>query len=155
MLMVMTAVCCHAQLGVFDTGTVGVASDLEFSWTRLFVGNRDYDHRLYDISTLSAAPSASLHNIGVEGVSLPHVPFENGHFIGVRGLVGRGASGYNYGVLGNLQGIQNGAGVFGCDGVASIVAPDGTYGGSYVPPYNTKFDVPIGVVANILRGTIY
>ena len=28
-------------------------------------------------------------------------------------------------------------------------------GGTYVPPYNTKFDVPIGVVANILRGTIY
>lgn len=28
-------------------------------------------------------------------------------------------------------------------------------GGSYVPPYNTIFEIPTSVVANILRGTIY
>ena len=40
-----------------------------------------------------------------------------------------------------------------------ILMPGSTFvvdnGGSYVPPYNTIFEIPTGVVANILRGTIY
>ena len=120
-----------AQLTVDTCGKVAIGASSTEPTTSLSVGQSSQHGSEYKTGIFSSAPSQSIFNIGVEGVCLSHVLLATGRSIGVRGIAGRGAPGYNYGVLGNLQGMQNGAGVFGCSGVAPIVAPDGPYAGLF------------------------
>ncbi len=73
-------------------------------------------------------------NFGIKGqsYSLSYMPYAR--TFGVLGLAGNGCSGYNYGVLGQLSGNSNGAGVIGL--VSSTTYPEvqinGMYAGYFV-----------------------
>lgn len=130
-VVLATVTTVSAQLRVDTCGKVAIGASSTEHTTSLSVGQSSQHGSEYKTGVFSSAPTQSMFNIGVEGVCLSRVLLATGRSIGVRGIAGRGAPGYNYGVLGNLQGIQNGAGVFGCDGVASIVAPDRPYAGLF------------------------
>jgi len=52
-------------------------------------------------------------DIGVDAYTISATPLTSGRAIGVRGTAGNATNGYNYGVMGNLTGTNNGAGVIG------------------------------------------
>jgi len=56
----------------------------------------------------------------------------SGHSIGVLGIAGNGSGGYNYGVIGSLYGVNNGAGIVGAvsNNPKSIII-DGKYAGYF------------------------
>ena len=126
--------CCihsYAQLRVYSNGNVGVKSTQTTSNIPLTVGNKNYVSD-YNVSMSSSNPAAAdKYNIGLEGFALHSTPGYDGRAIGVRGVAGNCTAGYNYGVLGALQGTRNGAGVFGSDSEVLGYDTGGKYAGFF------------------------
>lgn len=110
--------CAHiaqAQLKVHSSGRVGIDRPNEFSYAKLTIGNLDdaaYFKYLFNIFSKSYAES-DFFNLGIDSDVYPSQPKNCGRAIGVRGSAGGTTNGYNYGVLGYLEGGKNGAGIYG------------------------------------------
>ena len=105
----------QAQLNVDSNGNVGIARSEPFAYAKLAIGDKeDTEYSLFDFNIFSRsdAPS-SYYNIGIGSDVYPYPVSGVGRAIGVRGIAGSTESGYNYGILGSVQGSQNGAGIFG------------------------------------------
>jgi hypothetical protein len=120
-----------SQLRVYSNGNVGVKSTQTTSTIPLSVGNKTYGS-YYSFNMSSTYPfSSDKYNIGLEGFALRSTAGSTGRAIGVRGVAGNCTSGYNYGVLGALQGTYGGAGVFGSDSEVLGYDTGGKYAGFF------------------------
>ncbi|MDR1718813.1 MAG: tail fiber domain-containing protein [Dysgonamonadaceae bacterium] len=80
-------------------------------------------------NTVTSTPG----DMGVEGVLVKPSPTSSGRAIGVTGTASNATSGYNYGVIGNVAGTNNGTGVLGIaqqDGGLGVYI-DGRYAGYF------------------------
>lgn len=87
--------------------------------------------------TGDAAPDGESFNIGTRGYTVAGSPLGGGRAYGVFARAGNCTSGYNFGVLGALDGSVNGAGIYGTSDVYDW--------GEYVP----------GRYAGFFRGNVY
>ena len=120
-----------SQLRVYSNGNVGVKSTQTTSTIPLSVGNKTYGSD-YSVSMSSSNTATDdKYNIGLEGWAYRSVASSTGRAIGVRGVAGNCTSGYNYGVLGAIQGTNGGAGVFGSDTEVLGYNTGGKYAGFF------------------------
>lgn len=84
-----------------------------------------------------AVPASGTYNIGVRGYTVSGSPLGSGRAYGVFGKAGNCTSGYNFGVLGVLDGSASGAGIYG--------SSDASDWGNSVP----------GRYAGFFRGNVY
>ena len=120
-----------AQLKVFQNGNTAVKSTATTSNVALSIGNKTYGSD-YSVYVSSANPAtSSLYNIGSEGCAYRSTAINTGRTIGVRGIAGNCTSGYNYGVVGALQGSNAGAGIYGTVGNALGNFVGGKYAGYF------------------------
>ncbi|MCI6074296.1 MAG: T9SS type A sorting domain-containing protein [Bacteroidales bacterium] len=131
--MLMFAFTAKAQLTVFENGNVSVGSKPQSTIAKLTVGNQDSTLNKYDQVNLSSVNQVmpNRQNVAIDGKALSSCSIDNGRSIGVRGIAGNCKSGYNYGVFGNLSGINNGAGIYGCAGIPAYTYIDGKYAGYF------------------------
>lgn len=124
----------HAQLNVYSSGKVGVNTPAEFRYAKLAIGKKeDTEYSQFDFNLFSRNKVDDGRNyyIGFNSDTYPPIPKNFGRAIGVRGIAGSTTSGYNYGVLGSVQGTQNGAGIFGTTtNVLGVYVP-GRYAGYF------------------------
>lgn len=102
-----------AQLTVYHNGNVNIGSEQTSSNVNLSVGNVEYTDTAYHVSLSLQNPAIGCYNIGGEGVAYNPTMQNKGRAFGLRGIAGNCTSGYNFGLLGALQGKQGGAAVFG------------------------------------------
>ena len=108
-IVCFATVVCSAQIQVTSNGTVGIGGIPEpFSQVSVQA----------DSAFLMGIYSFVRHTINdvqvaVFGDAASSTPLNTGRAYGTYGVAGNRTSGYNYGVYGELIGLQNGAGVFG------------------------------------------
>ena len=112
-MLVFGAMNASAQLTVYHNGNVNIGSEQPTSNVSLSVGNVAYSDTTYHVSLGLHNPASGCYNIGGEGVAYSPTTRNTGRAFGLRGVAGNCTSGYNFGVLGALQGSQAGAAVFG------------------------------------------
>lgn len=124
----------NAQLNVYSSGKVGVMTPAEFRYAKLAIGDKeDTEYSLFDFNLFSrnTATGSSNYYIGFNSDVYPATVKNSGRAIGVRGIAGSTTNGYNYGVLGSVQGTQNGAGIYGTTtNVLGLYVP-GRYAGYF------------------------
>ena len=112
-MLVFGAMNASAQLTVYHNGNVNIGSEQPTSNVSLSVGNVAYSDTTYHVSLGLHNPASGCYNIGGEGVAYSPTTRNTGRAFGLRGVAGNCTSGYNFGVLGALQGSQAGAAIFG------------------------------------------
>ena len=112
-MLVIGAMNASAQLTVYHNGNVNIGSEQPTSNVSLSVGNVAYSDTAYHVSLGLHNPASGCYNIGGEGVVYSPTMRNTGRAFGLRGVAGNCTSGYNFGVLGALQGSQEGAAIFG------------------------------------------
>lgn len=112
-MLVFGAMNASAQLTVYHNGNVNIGSEQPTSNVCLSVGNVAYSDTTYHVSLGLHNPASGCYNIGGEGVAYSPTTRNTGRAFGLRGVAGNCTSGYNFGVLGALQGSQAGAAIFG------------------------------------------
>lgn len=112
-MLVIGAMNASAQLTVYHNGNVNIGSEQPTSNVSLSVGNVAYSDTTYHVSLGLHNPASGCYNIGGEGVAYSPTTRDTGRAFGLRGVAGNCTSGYNFGVLGALQGSQAGAAIFG------------------------------------------
>lgn len=112
-MLVFGAMNASAQLTVYHNGNVNIGSEQPTSNVSLSVGNVAYSDTAYHVSLGLHNPASGCYNIGGEGVAYSPTMRNTGRAFGLRGVAGNCTSGYNFGVLGALQGSQEGAAIFG------------------------------------------
>lgn len=112
-MLVIGAMNASAQLTVCHNGNVNIGSEQPTSNVSLSVGNVAYSDTTYHVSLGLHNPASGCYNIGGEGVAYSPTTRNTGRAFGLRGVAGNCTSGYNFGVLGALQGSQAGAAIFG------------------------------------------
>ena len=127
----LCALSASAQLRVYQNGNVGVKSTQSTSSVPLTVGEKTYGSN-YNVYMSAANPTVGeAYNIGLEGWAYRSTPSTTGRAIGIRGVAGNRTSGWNFGVLGALQGSNNGAAVFGSASEVLGRMTDGRYAGYF------------------------
>ena len=131
--LLMAAVLCHSaaysQIEVYGNGNVAVRGTLTTSNTALSVGDKSYGSD-YSVYASSVNPATGCYNIGAEGYALSSST-TTGRSFGVRGVAGNCTAGWNFGVVGVLQGSNNGAGVFGSATNPLGISTNGKYAGFF------------------------
>jgi len=150
----------YSQIKVNSSGNVGIKTsnpvshfaigDSGLSYSKAFVHSQNSNIRmgLY----VRQVPNSENHNYGIYGVvsndanswkmygvhasSLRTASTNGVYTYGVKGMAGRGENGYNYGVMGKIEGSRNGTGICGCSS-------------DYEEPYIT------GVYAGYFRGDVW
>ena len=112
-MLVIGAMNASAQLTVYHNGNVNIGSEQPTSNVSLSVGNVAYSDTAYHVSLGLHNPASGCYNIGGEGVAYSPTMRNTGRAFGLRGVAGNCTSGYNFGVLGALQGSLAGAAIFG------------------------------------------
>lgn len=112
-MLVIGAMNASAQLTVYHNGNVNIGSEQPTSNVSLSVGNVAYSDTTYHVSLGLHNPASGCYNIGGEGVAYSPTTRNTGRAFGLLGVAGNCTSGYNFGVLGALQGSQAGAAIFG------------------------------------------
>lgn len=112
-MLVIGAMNASAQLTVYHNSNVNIGSEQPTSNVSLSVGNVAYSDTTYHVSLGLHNPASGCYNIGGEGVAYSPTTRNTGRAFGLRGVAGNCTSGYNFGVLGALQGSQAGAAIFG------------------------------------------
>lgn len=131
-MLVFGAMNASAQLTVYHNGNVNIGSEQPTSNVTLSVGNVAYSDTAYHVSLALHNPASSCYNIGGEGVAYSPTTRNTGRAFGLRGVAGNCTSGYNFGVLGALQGSQGGAAVFGTTSGKTLgLSVDGRYAGYF------------------------
>lgn len=113
LMLAMGTLTASAQLTVYHNGNVNVGSEQPTSNVTFSVGDATYADSAYHVSFSLRNTAPGSYNIGGEGIAFNSTQRNTGRTIGLRGIAGNCTNGYNYGVLGVLQGKQNGAAVFG------------------------------------------
>lgn len=131
-MLVFGAMNASAQLTVYHNGNVNIGSEQPTSNVSLSVGNVAYSDTAYHVSLGLHNPASGCYNIGGEGVAYSPTTRNTGRAFGLRGVAGNCTSGYNFGVLGALQGSQAGAAVFGTTSGKTLgLSVDGRYAGYF------------------------
>ena len=131
-MLVFGAMNASAQLTVYHNGNVNIGSEQPTSNVSLSVGNVAYSDTTYHVSLGLHNPASGCYNIGGEGVAYSPTTRNTGRAFGLRGVAGNCTSGYNFGVLGALQGSQAGAAVFGTTSGKTLgLSVDGRYAGYF------------------------
>lgn len=131
-MLVIGAMNASAQLTVYHNGNVNIGSEQLTSNVSLSVGNVAYSDTTYHVSLALHNPASGCYNIGGEGVAYSPTTRNTGRAFGLRGVAGNCTSGYNFGVLGALQGSQGGAAVFGTTSGKTLgLSVDGRYAGYF------------------------
>ena len=121
-----------AQLTVYNNGHANVGGSLQTSNAVLSVGEANYRDTTYHVSFAAHNPAMGCYNIGGEGIAYSPTQRTSGRSFGLRGIAGNCTSGYNFGLLGALQGKQGGAAVFGTtDGSTLGLNVNGRYAGYF------------------------
>lgn len=108
-IVCFATVVCSAQIQVTSNGTVGIGGIPEpFSQVSVQADSAF----LMGIYSFVRHTSNDVQ-VAVFGDAASSTPLNTGRAYGTYGVAGNRTSGYNYGVYGELQGLQNGAGVFG------------------------------------------
>lgn len=105
----------HGQIKVYSNNNVSIASPRSNTNNKLTISDKSIESTKYNILVEANTYSDSLKdfNIGIDGFMRFHTPINSCRTIGVRGIAGNATNGYNYGVLGGIEGDNNGAGIFG------------------------------------------
>lgn len=131
-MLVIGAMNASAQLTVYHNGNVNIGSEQPTSNVSLSVGNVAYSDTAYHVSLGLHNPASGCYNIGGEGVAYSPTMRNTGRAFGLRGVAGNCTSGYNFGVLGALQGSQEGAAIFGTTSGKTLgLSVDGRYAGYF------------------------
>ena len=131
-MLVFGAMNASAQLTVYHNGNVNIGSEQPTSNVSLSVGNVAYSDTAYHVSLGLHNPASGCYNIGGEGVAYSPTTRNTGRAFGLRGVAGNCTSGYNFGVLGALQGSQEGAAIFGTTSGKTLgLSVDGRYAGYF------------------------
>ena len=131
-MLVIGAMNASAQLTVYHNGNVNIGSEQPTSNVSLSVGNVAYSDTAYHVSLGLHNPASGCYNIGGEGVVYSPTMRNTGRAFGLRGVAGNCTSGYNFGVLGALQGSQEGAAIFGTTSGKTLgLSVDGRYAGYF------------------------
>ena len=131
-MLVIGAMNASAQLTVYHNGNVNIGSEQPTSNVSLSVGNVAYSDTTYHVSLGLHNPASGCYNIGGEGVAYSPTTRNTGRAFGLRGVAGNCTSGYNFGVLGALQGSQEGAAIFGTTSGKTLgLSVDGRYAGYF------------------------
>lgn len=131
-MLVFGAMNASAQLTVYHNGNVNIGSEQPTSNVSLSVGNVVYSDTTYHVSLGLHNPASGCYNIGGEGVAYSPTMRNTGRAFGLRGVAGNCTSGYNFGVLGALQGSQEGAAIFGTTSGKTLgLSVDGRYAGYF------------------------
>ena len=131
-MLVFGAMNASAQLTVYHNGNVNIGSEQPTSNVSLSVGNVAYSDTAYHVSLGLHNPASGCYNIGGEGVAYSPTMRNTGRAFGLRGVAGNCTSGYNFGVLGALQGSQAGAAIFGTTSGKTLgLSVDGRYAGYF------------------------
>ena len=131
-MLVIGAMNASAQLTVYHNGNVNIGSEQPTSNVSLSVGNVAYCDTAYHVSLGLHNPASGCYNIGGEGVAYSPTMRNTGRAFGLRGVAGNCTSGYNFGVLGALQGSQEGAAIFGTTSGKTLgLMVDGRYAGYF------------------------
>ena len=131
-MLVFGAMNASAQLTVYHNGNVNIGSEQPTSNVSLSVGNVAYSDTAYHVSLGLHNPASGCYNIGGEGVVYSPTMRNTGRAFGLRGVAGNCTSGYNFGVLGSLQGSQAGAAIFGTTSGKTLgLSVDGRYAGYF------------------------
>lgn len=131
-MLVFGAMNASAQLTVYHNGNVNIGSEQPTSNVSLSVGNVAYRDTAYHVSLGLHNPASGCYNIGGEGVAYSPTMRNTGRAFGLRGVAGNCTSGYNFGVLGALQGSQEGAAIFGTTSGKTLgLSVDGRYAGYF------------------------
>lgn len=131
-MLVFGAMNASAQLTVYHNGNVNIGSEQPTSNVSLSVGNVAYSDTAYHVSLGLHNPASGCYNIGGEGVVYSPTMRNTGRAFGLRGVAGNCTSGYNFGVLGALQGSQAGAAIFGTTSGKTLgLRVDGRYAGYF------------------------
>ena len=131
-MLVFGAMNASAQLTVYHNGNVNIGSEQPTSNVSLSVGNVAYSDTAYHVSLGLHNPASGCYNIGGEGVVYSPTMRNTGRAFGLRGVAGNCTSGYNFGVLGALQGSQEGAAIFGTTSGKTLgLSVDGRYAGYF------------------------
>lgn len=159
----------NAQLSVYSNGHVGVATESTTIPVSTFAIGRGVDgfetaisgnqrgifiesigrylNWSYGVYGKSICTSASFQ-VGVLGHVPITTPQSSGRTFGVQGIAGNATSGWNYGVFGQLDGTNNGAGVYG----TATTGENGSYvDGRYAGYFNgaTKVNGNLTVTGSI------
>ena len=131
MLLMAAPVTLFAQLKVHSTGQVGIiATGTPSNNAKLTVGSTNNIATNENINLHSCIQTGiSSTNIGVNGVVLNGTG--SGSSIGVRGYAHGGGYGLCFGVLGNLNNYDYGAGIFGGVNCPQGIAVSGKYAGYF------------------------
>lgn len=129
-LLIAFTLKANAQLTVDYYGKTGIIMSTPLYWADLSVGSSDgYSYPSYDYGIWTNKYGIRSFNIGVKGYATNSS--QTGRTIGVQGLGGSGAQGWNYGVIGGLGSTRNGAGIFGTLNNHTGVCINGRYAGYF------------------------
>ena len=135
----LSAMMCSAQIQVANTGNVGIGDTLTTD-KKIFVhADGAYEAGIYSYikssepwgpAILATAEYVDDRQIAIRGYAGNSNPEFAGRSYGVMGVAGNRTPGYNYGIYGELQGTNTGAGVF---GTVSVQVPliNGRYAGYF------------------------
>jgi hypothetical protein len=122
-----------AQLRVNSNGKVGVGAQQPVACTLLNVNGESLSDYSIGIQTKNFIGNES-YNVGVLSGSYFFMDTNTGRSMGVIGVGGQRAGGYNYGVVGGLLGPKDGAGIFGTLSNTTGVYVNGRYAGYFDGP---------------------
>ena len=130
--LTVISVTVYAQLNVYSTGSIGIATSLDNeAAVKVTIGTTFISGP--KIGLFSTMNRTSLgQSIGLRGEAIAHEETPNGYDtrIGLMGRAGKGTDGYNYGTYGEVYGSKNGAGIYGTSGTVHNT------GGRYAAYFN-------------------
>lgn len=137
MLLITPAVTSMAQLKVYSDGSMTLDRDTSYSMSRFTVGETPSSTNSLPAQTTSRTGILSYSqivagdfNYGILGYSVASA-LTAGRAYGVSGIAGNSTSGYNYGVMGALAGLYNGAAVYGSTSKPTGTLVPGRYAGYF------------------------
>ena len=153
-IVYFVTIVCPAQIQVASTGNVGIGDTLTTD-KKVFVSTTGvYEAGIYSyiksshpwgFALLAKAEYSNDRQIAIRGYASNPSPTSSGRSYGVMGVAGNRTSGYNYGVCGGLDGMNNGAGIYGTTSSLDVQI-NGRYAGyfngnAYVAGTLTSYEI--------------
>lgn len=153
-IVCFVTIVCPAQIQVASTGNVGIGDTLTTD-KKVFVSTTGvYEAGIYSyiksshpwgFALLAKAEYSDNRQIAIRGYASNPSPTSSGRSYGVMGVAGNRTSGYNYGVCGGLDGMNNGAGIYGTTSSLDVQI-NGRYAGyfngnAYVAGTLTSYEI--------------
>jgi len=152
-ILAITPLTLLAQFSISSGGNAYLKNTIKDEHSILTVGEEpgtlfgDYGHDHYGIHVQHVNSALHPGNMGIYSSSTGSFEASSGCAVGVYGAAGGAPTGYNYGVIGSLSTLQNGAGIYG----STIL-----WGESLVPGrYAGYFDGPTYVDSYLLTNALY